>query len=132
MFEEHDFEEGAKWAHLAGESTDAPPYVKNLARKVGTHSGLFEVASNILADLHRRARSPEERVRIEEKMSDLAVKQELAELNDKFQEFSRSTGAYAFPRHRQFLLFMKTTGRPHKDLRGRPLRLNQAGKIVSD
>lgn len=129
IFEEQEFEAGAAWIRKASEFPNIPGYVRDLGKRVSTEQGVLEVASRVLTDLYRRVSTPEEKAKIEAKMLAVAVRQEIADLNIKFKKFLFSTEAYALPKKRAFSLFMKTIGHPWKDMRGRPLDIDELGNI---
>lgn len=131
IFEEQEFEAGAVWIKKAAEMAEAPKFVKDLGKRVSTESGILEVGAKVLGDLYKRVGSNDEKAKIEKKMVDLAVRQELIELNNKFKSYLTSTGAYALPRKRAFTLFMRSLGHSKRDLRGRPLEINDLGQIVA-
>jgi hypothetical protein len=62
-------------------------------------------------------------------MLDVAVKQELLDLNERFKDFLAKTKSGAFSRKRQFDLFLRNMNHSGKDMLGRPLILNDVGKI---
>lgn len=130
LFEEHEMEAGTKWVRFASTMPQAPRYVRDLAETVSTERGLLEVAARVLAESRERMTRPEQRVNIDKKMLDLAVRQELLELNERFKSFLESTQAYALPRNRAFLLFRRANGHSGKDMLSRPLSVNSAGRIA--
>lgn len=130
LFEEHEAEAGSKWMQHAGEMPKAPPYVRKLAQTISTERGMLEVAARVLADSRERMTRPEQRQAIEKKMLDVAVRQEVVELNERFKSFLESTQAYALPRKRAFLLFMKTNGHSGKDMLSRTLSIDSTGRIA--
>jgi hypothetical protein len=130
VFEENDVEDGAQWIRKAGAMPRAPLYVRTLAERVGTERGQLEVAERVLNDAYSHANRPEEKKRIEEKMLEFGVRHELLDLNDRFQAFLQSTKASAFSKKRQFEIFKRSIGHSGRDLMGRPLRVNELGRIV--
>lgn len=129
LFEELEVEEGSIWIKKAGNSSGAPLFVKDLARRISTEQGRLQVAARILADLYRRVTRPEERIQVEQKMLHLAVQQELVDMNEKFQTFLKHTDAVAFNREKAFKLFLHEYG-IKKNMLGKPLGLDKLGKIT--
>ncbi len=129
VFEELEIAEGSKWLAKAGSYENAPLYVKELSKKASTEQGRYEIASRVVADLYRRAQSPEVKKAIERKMLDLASKHEIYEVNEKFDIFLNTTGAYALPKEKAFKLFLRSFGN-RKDLQGREFTLDKLGKIT--
>lgn len=132
IFEEHEFEEGGRWIAEAAKMPNAPEYVVALGRRAATEAGRLELGSRVLVNLYKKLSKPEERTAIEKKLSAITVRQQLLEINEKFQHFIESTGAYAFPKSRQFELFMQSGGVSRTDILGRSLFINSAGKVVSE
>lgn len=130
MFEEHSFDEGGKWILRAGETPGAPPYVRALAARASTEQGRLEIGARILSDFYRHVSDPDQRTQIERKMLEIAARQEVLELNEKFEKYLTSTDAYAFPKKKQFELFMRWVGHGKNDLRGRVLGISATGKIM--
>lgn len=130
IFEEMETEEGSIWVQKAAALPQSPKYVKDLGKKVSTTHGKYEVASHVLADFYRKLEDPEQKKIVEEKMLNLALRQELIDLNEKFSTFLSTTEAYALPKKKAFQLFFRSIGRPRKDLLGRPLGLDSLGKIA--
>ena len=131
LFEEISIEEGSKWIREAAKVEESPQYLKALAQRVSTEGGRLEVASRILTDLYRRAKRPEEKKRIEEKLLSIAVKQELVDLNDRFQIFLTTTGAYSQPKKKAFGMFLRSIHHSGRDTVGNLLALDSLGKITS-
>lgn len=129
LFEEKDFEEGSRWVEKAALHPDAPLYVKRLGQHVANEKGRLEVASRILTDVYSRTVKPEEKKIIEKKLLDLASQQEMFDLNDKFDFYLRSTGAYALPKERAFKSFLRSNSHSGKDFLGRKLGISASGKI---
>lgn len=130
IFEEHELEEGSRWVGEAAKFEHAPAAVKKLAQTVSTERGQLEVASRILNDIYRKTEKADERAKIERKLLAIASKQDLVELNERFEVFRRSTGAYAFSKEKQLHLFLKEVGHSKNDLLGRALEINFLGKIA--
>jgi hypothetical protein len=131
MFEEQELEEGSHWIEKAAAMPNAPLYVRKLAERVSTDAGRLEVASTILTDLYRRVTRPDERAKVEKKLLDIAIRQELAELNEHFRRFLISTSASALPKKKQFQLFLRSFGHSGRDMSGRRLRLDELGRITN-
>jgi hypothetical protein len=130
LFEEHDIDGSSEWFQKAGACEDAPFYVKATAQQFTTEKGMLEGGARMLSDFYRKLKTPEEKRRVERKMLEVGARQELLDLNEKFERFLFSTGAYALPRNRQFQLFMRSIGHGGKDLLGRALSINAVGKIA--
>ena len=131
IFEEHDLDEGAKWIQRAAQFARAPQMVRTLAKHVATEAGRLEVGSRVLNEMYRQPIRPEEKKRIEAKMMVLAERQEVLELNEKFQVFLKSTRSYVFSKKKQFQLFMRSIGHSGKSLVGDPFEINDSGNIVA-
>lgn len=129
IFEEHDVEAGSEWIRRAAEMPGSTAMIQTLAQHVSTEQGRLEIAARILADLRRRVTRPDEKAQVEKKMTDLAGRQEIADLNEKFQKFLGSTEAYALPKQKAFRFFLRSLGHPGKDLFGRRLGVNALGRI---
>lgn len=129
MFEEHEFEEGAKWIGKIADLEGVPDYIRNLSKRVGTEKGRLEVASRVLNDVYKRARSTEEQNRIKMKLLEIASEQELIELNEKYDQYLQSTGAFAMEKNKAFGLFLHSINHSGKDLLGRRYILNHVGKV---
>lgn len=131
IYEEQNVEEGGGFIRKAAELPNAPDIAKALARRVSTEQGRLEIAARVLNDVYERASRPEERQRIEAKMINVGVRRELLELNERFQEFLATTKANAFPRRRQFELFLRFINHSGRDMTGGAVYLNAMGKIAS-
>ncbi len=130
LWEEQEVEEGAKWIRMAVLLPHAPLSAKRLAEKVSTERGRLEVAARVLNEIFRTTSGSEAKARVEAKMLDVASRQELLDLNESFEVFLRSSGAYAFSKKRQFEAFFRSNGHSKFDLLGRPLGFDQLGKII--
>jgi hypothetical protein len=129
VFEENDVEDGARWIKMAAEMPHVPPMVRKIASHVETERGQLEVAERVINDAYRRATRPEEKKAIEMKMVELGVRHELLDLNDRFKAYLSSTKAGAFSRKRQFEVFKRAIGHSGRDMLGRPLEVNDLGRI---
>ena len=132
IFEEFEVEEGSYWITEAAKIPKAPLYVTSLAGRVSTEAGRFEVGEKVLADFHSKVTNDEDRKRIEQKMLDLTAKRELAELNERFQNFLRTTQAHAIEKERAFRLFLRSNNHSTRNMLGDTLKLNALGKIIAD
>lgn len=131
IFEERDIDEGSKWIQRAAQFPNAPQMVLTLAKHVATEAGRLEIGSRVLNEMYRSATRIEDKKRIEAKMMDFSERQELYELNEKFQTFIISTKSNAFSKKKQFQFFMRSLGHSGKDMLGRKLGINDGGKVVA-
>jgi len=129
VFEENDVEGGSKWIRKAAAMPNAPDIVIKIAMHVETEKGQLEVAERVVNDAYRRATRPEEKKRIEAKMLAIGLRHELVDLNERFQAYLKSTRAGAFSKKRQFEVFRRAIGHGGRDMLGRPLGVNDLGRI---
>lgn len=132
IFEEVELEEGSRWIREAAAIETAPEYVKNLGRHIETEAGRLEVGARVLLDLMRRVKRDDEKKAIEKKLLRITVMQELADLNTRFAEYLRTTGASGIPRARALNLFLRSIHHAEVDLLGEKLRVDSSGRIESN
>jgi len=132
MIEEGEVVEGAEWIQKAASSPHSSLVVKALAKRVSTEQGRLEIASRVLQDVYRNLTKPDEKKKIEHKLTLIAAQQELLDLNEKFEKFLANTEAYALKKDIAFKSFLRSIVHGPNDLLGRPLKIGPVGKIVAD
>lgn len=130
IFEENEIPEGSHWIEKAANFSSSPDYVKSLSRKVSTERGQLDLASRVITEVYEKTQNETARRELERKLLEIAASQEISELNESFENFRHTTEAYALPRDKQFLLFMRALNHNKKDLIGRSLHLNEKGVIA--
>jgi hypothetical protein len=132
LFEEKQIEEGGLvLAKVVKEYENIPEYVKRLGERAQTEYGRLELGIRILSDAFQRISSVEEKKKIQKKILELSLKQELVDLNLKFKDFIARSGGDTLSRKRQLQMFFQSIGHPKKDLLGRPLSIDDRGNIVT-
>lgn len=132
LYEEHDTAGAARYITLASHSEAATPLSKEMAKTLSTERGRMEIGFRVLNDFHRRAKTPEEKARIEGKMTRLLHHKELLDLNDGFDDYVIRTKAGGLPRPKVFRLYLRSINHRGVDLFGARLKLDDGGRIVSE
>ncbi len=129
IIEVADLEKGHYWIQEAAKVEGAPDVIKDYDALLSTKVGRIQIASSVLNDIYRRAKSEEDKAVIKQRLVDIEKSQELVEINENFQKFLNSTGAHVLEKKKAFELFLRSYHMEKKDAFGRRLFVDDEGKI---